>query len=279
MPRGLMSKDTFNLVLAELKANVDLVRVVVLYHGGEPLLNKNFFWMCEAVRGVSPTLKLKTVTNGMALNERVVSKLVSCGLDSIEISLDGSSAGESEAIRSGSSTRQIIDGVKCLLNSRDGHSPNLAVVISTTQFVKFQSRDQVFEDLIPTVPSWLIDEFGSRVDYNPTFGMKWPANFDYKDFDVIYGDGVDKNFCDHVNSTLTIRADGKVVACCYDLTSELVMGDISHNSIVDIFNGSKYAELRKSIANRDYNSFCRECNVVRPPAYLVRKSRSSSNRL
>ena len=39
MERGIMSLDIFQKILIENKENI---KVIVLYHGGEPFLNKNF---------------------------------------------------------------------------------------------------------------------------------------------------------------------------------------------------------------------------------------------
>ena len=83
----------------------------------------------------------------------------------------------------------------------------------------------------------------------------------------------DKNYCDHVINTLTIRANGEVVPCCYDLTTELSMGNITNDSLEDIWNNSKYNKLRNSINSKKYISICNNCNVVRPSVFLIRNSK------
>ena len=60
--------------------------MMVFYHGGEPLLNKSFYSMVSNVRELSNDLLIKTVTNGMSLNESNILKLLKCGLDEVEIS-------------------------------------------------------------------------------------------------------------------------------------------------------------------------------------------------
>ena len=63
MVRGLMSNEVFERTFEQVKQNIEYIKVIVLYHGGEPLLNKNFYKMASAVRGVSQRLIIKTVTN------------------------------------------------------------------------------------------------------------------------------------------------------------------------------------------------------------------------
>ena len=88
--------------------------------------------------------------------------------------------------------------------------------------------------------------------------------------------GTDSVECDHIEHTLTIRADGTIVPCCYDLTSKLPMGNILTDDIKELFTGSKYQYLRELIMNKNYPDLCANCNVVRPRKYLVPRWRSRS---
>jgi len=45
MSRGILKERTFNNILNNIKNHVNDIKVIVLYHGGEPLLNRNFFNM------------------------------------------------------------------------------------------------------------------------------------------------------------------------------------------------------------------------------------------
>lgn len=52
MKRGIMSKDLFSLILKNLEENIDQVKVVVLYNGGEPFINKNFIEMLKSIKNL-----------------------------------------------------------------------------------------------------------------------------------------------------------------------------------------------------------------------------------
>lgn len=75
--------------------------------------------------------------------------------------------------------------------------------------------------------------------------------------------GDDSSFCDHLYSTLTIRANGDVVPCCYDLTSEFVIGNIRNESLETIIYSDKRSALISSIARHEYIGPCLACNTVR----------------
>ena len=98
--RGIMKPHTFERVLSELKPHVPPVRVAVLYHGGEPFLNKNFLEMVRRVKALGIPL-VKTISNGMLVQPEMCSEIVNSGLDAIEISLDAESPRENDMVRVG----------------------------------------------------------------------------------------------------------------------------------------------------------------------------------
>lgn len=270
MVRGLMSEEIFEKTLKEVKKNIDYVKVVVLYHGGEPLLNKKFYQMASSVRDLSEKLLIKTVTNGMSLSERNISSLLSCGLDEIEISLDGVSPKESEEVRVKSNTKKIVENIKNLIIARDKSNLNLTISVATTQFLRSKLDLNEPEKLNAKTPSWLINLFSDSVNYKPTIAMKWPHMNIGKEYEAVLAKGQDKDYCGHPINTITVRSNGDIVPCCYDLTSQMVMGNVMNQPLFSIFNDTKYRELRASIQNKDYISSCQNCNHVRPNVYLVK---------
>ena len=103
--------------------------------------------------------------------------------------------------------------------------------------------------------------------------MVWPHMVVEPHFQIYVDDSgeEDANACDHVESTITIRSDGTVVPCCYDLTSQLPMGRIQEKSLQEIWNDKPYLRLRQEIDARNYPQLCRNCNVVRAKKhYLVK---------
>lgn len=99
MERGIMSLDVFQKILTEIKKHKENIKVIVLYHGGEPFLNKNFFKMVKEIKIVNENFYIKTVSNGTVLNDRIIEEIISGDIDLIEFSLDGYSSKDSEKIR------------------------------------------------------------------------------------------------------------------------------------------------------------------------------------
>ena len=276
MSRGIMSRAIFENVLRDVRGSEGAVRTVVLYHGGEPLLNPRFFEMVSDMRSTGPGLFIKTVSNGMAMNESNRQKLLDSGLDLIEFSLDGESAQENDRVRKKSNASRVIENILELIKQKKKYQlakPNIS--ISNTQFIRHESA---LEKRAVMVPKWLRDFFGDDVEYKTHYAVRWPHmsltdNAGTLMYDILRDpNGIESNYCDHAFNTITVRANGDVVPCCYDLTSRLVMGNIQENTLSQIWKSDKYRLFRASFVRRNLVSICNNCAVVNPAEYLISKS-------
>lgn len=96
--RGILTRDMFSKIVSQFTTANFVPRVVVLYHGGEPLLNKD---LAEFIRTLKELGVTKTVitTNASLLNEQLAEELILAGLDEMKVSFDGESANENDVIR------------------------------------------------------------------------------------------------------------------------------------------------------------------------------------
>ena len=134
MPRDIMSHIIFDKVLENLSKYKDEVEVVVLYHGGEPLLNKSICQMITAIKSIKPFF-VKMVSNGMLLSQSKCEALLSTPLDLIEFSLDGLNESENQQIRVNSSSSRVINNITHFLTRKEELRHPIRVAISTTQFL------------------------------------------------------------------------------------------------------------------------------------------------
>ncbi len=280
MVRGTLRWDTFQAVLQSISRHRDAVRVVVLYHGGEPLLNKKLFDMVRAIKQASNAM-VKTVSNGMVMTERIASDFVASGLDAVEFSIDGQSAHENDRVRRGARYSKVVSNIRLLISAKEAAGSVLPrVFLSTTQFL---NRNTPLSTQEPTAPEFLKREFAAEIatgricDIKATFAMRWPHMTVLDDQYDVHFDPEDKEIrteCDHVLNTVSIRSNGDVVPCCYDLTSRSVMGNVHKEELEAIWNNSSYLALRQGISEGRFISLCENCNVVKPKAYLVPKAES-----
>lgn len=274
-PTGLMSMETFEKIVSNLKAIIEerqkrlkktgerdypespLFRLAVLYFGGEPMLNKHFFRMVRQSKKLA--VMVKTITNGSRLDDQTIEELISSGLDYMEISIDGVSAQENDSIRinsGGSTFASISENVIKLIQRRKAHgSKTPRIFISNTQLAN------MVEELArpPQPPLYMLEVFeqvSSDISYKPTWAMTWPGVL------VKSADRPKINFCDHITNTISIRCNGDVVPCCYDLTTKMPMGNIHDQRLEVIWNNWKFRDIRHNIDEYSPPPLCFGCPVL-----------------
>jgi radical SAM protein with 4Fe4S-binding SPASM domain len=270
--RGIMSAETFEIVLKEVKALSP--RVVVLYHGGEPFINKNIFDMIRQLKACGVGF-IKTVTNGMLLDQSMLLKIIQSGLDSIEFSLDGISPEENDDIRIGSSYEKVSSLIKQLVAlKRELVSDTPEVFVANCQ-LPTQSE---LEQRNPTVPDYLATDFSeyddNEISFKTCFAIHWPGlPVDSSKYRLSEPLGTEQtlDYCENPMELITIRHNGDVVACCYDITSLYVLGNIKEAPIEEIWNNERYRALRRSIRTKEYLPLCQNCHIVKPQRFLIRK--------
>ncbi|NWF65849.1 MAG: radical SAM/SPASM domain-containing protein [Campylobacterales bacterium] len=64
-------------------------------------------------------------------------------------------------------------------------------------------------------------------------------------------------------SQMVIRPDGKVSLCCNDALGQFTLGDISKNSLLDVWYGDKFEKIRESLKNgRESIDMCKNCDTL-----------------
>jgi radical SAM protein with 4Fe4S-binding SPASM domain len=280
MKRGIMSEETFALILKALDAHREAVKVVVLYHGGEPLLHKRFAHMVRSVKCLGVPY-VKTVSNGMLLTERLFPDLVSSGLNDLEVSLDGESPAENDRVRRNCSFTEAAANIRRFIEFKKAVGTDRPrILLSTTQFLTAETVDQ--RDEAPPPPRYLLDYFaaelaaGSIVSFKTCWAMHWPHMEVLQDVFDVYEEPENPhrtNYCDLVHNTMTVRANGDVVACCYDLTSRFVLGNVHETDLAAIWNNHKSRGLRRSLDQKKFIPLCAGCNLVARRRYLLLKQR------
>lgn len=62
---------------------------------------------------------------------------------------------------------------------------------------------------------------------------------------------------------LIIRPDGKISLCCNDALGKMTLGDVSKDTLVDIWNSPTYFEIRrKSLDSRNNIEICKNCDLL-----------------
>jgi len=242
--RGLMDIGAFTKVLDNLW---QVPRVMVFYHGGEPLLNKQLPYMIAMAKGFGVN-KTVTQSNASRLNRELACQLCKAGLDEIRFSFDGESPEENDALRVGADFEHDSKLVIGLLTRDDRPK----VVIFNTRFSPEGDR------LWLSTPGYLWERFGSYdVTFRSNAARAWPGWFS-NEF-MVEEEPTYPQYCNLLWETVTILANGNVVPCCEDLIGEAVMGNIFAEPLPIIWSGETYTQFRNRFRKGDYPDICRRC--------------------
>lgn len=268
-PKGLMDMEVFSKVLEELRLFGDQVNTVVLYHGGEPLLNRNLEKMIVSVRETRVG-KVKIVTNGKLLTSENSEMIVRSGLNEIEISLDSIGPNESDLVRRRSNSLDVIKGVKYLSECISKNGSSLKITIATVQFVDDYELTELAQLTTPPHPAWLIDEF-ENIPIKSAWGVQWPGGLPLDNTTAFHSplDEPPKS-CSLLDETITVRSSGDVVVCCYDLVGFSNLGNVKISPLSTIWKSDKYESFRTNFRNANFPEPCKSCAVVTGPRYLSR---------
>ena len=267
-----MKPEVFERCLEEVKKHIPPLRVCSLYQGGEPFLNKHFMAMIPRVKALGFPL-VKTVSNGMLIKPEMCDDIVTSGLDELEISMDGHSPEENDRVRINSRFEHLNVIVHKLVEANRRRGEKLQMVISSTQFM---SLDNLKIDEPAGAPAYLRNAFADIIEdihFKPTLARIWPSALPAEGYDLLHDDRphVPPSHCDILDDMLNIRADGRVVACCYDLTSTTNFGNIMELSIQEIWDGLPSVSFREGYESGNFPELCQSCMVVTGPQYLLHK--------
>ena len=182
-------------------------------------------------------------TNGMMLSPSIAKMLISTGVDSIKISMQGYDRQSYAKVRGMDFFVQLCEDIRGLVLAR-GKADKPRIVVGTT-----------------LSPSLTKQETQEHIN-----GM-W--GFFAQILDKIYiGTTLDlaverepPDVCPEVWDKLSIDWDGKVSACCGDYDNYMTIGDLATQTLKEVWVCQKMKEYRKKLAEHDYEglTLCQRC--------------------
>lgn len=276
--RSVLKKEQFHFILDQFRVKDFIPRVVVLYHGGEPLLNNNLSYFIKTLKSFG-VKKVAFTTNASLLNKERAREIIASGLDELKVSFDGVSAEENDQIRIGGSFHENANNAREFIRTRSEMGAlNPVVTINSIRIADESTLTKMAENgnfLYSNPPEYLARYFGDETDllkYQSYAAMKWPGLRLPEQYAIKELGLTPPDYCDYLFETTTILSTGDIVACCHDLPGETVLGNIFDKNIFEIWEGEKYQAMRDSFKNkkREYFDMCSRCIKVKP-SYLCKK--------
>ena len=264
-PTGMLSQDFFEKTINDLHK---YLLYCTLHYLGEPYLNKSLFNFVKYASERKIYTELST--NGHYLNDENAKQTILSGLDSIRISIDGTTQEVYEMYRKGGNLNTVIEGVKNLVRWKERLGSKTPFVI--VQLILFKYNTHQTGDIEKLAQEMGADElqlktadsYISNEDSDSSFipedekysRYKKQQNGSYKlaSYDKM------PNHCFRMWHSFKTTWDGSVIPCCFDKNSQYIMGDFKKESFKKIWRGEKYDTFRSQLFNsRKSIGICNNC--------------------
>jgi MoaA/NifB/PqqE/SkfB family radical SAM enzyme len=245
---GDMDVELYRKIIDEI-AQACKNTIVRPFDGGEPFMRKDIGMLIRYAkdRGIR---HVSINTNGLLLNRDRNLEIIDSGLDHVEISIDAATADTYRMIRGSDRYELLMENIQQLLELRVEMNSHLKVSVSFVRQEMNKSEVHLFREL-----------WKGRVDR--VYIREW-----HQHNRLIEGASGEKNEnecrrhpCPYLWDRLIIHHDGRVRFCESDWACNHPVGDVTQQSITQIWNGEMYSSLRESHLRCEFDHpFCRDCS-------------------
>jgi len=250
----------------------DKVRTVRFVGMGEPLLHSGIHTMVKLVRDSGMTDRIELLTNGSLLSPRKSDALISAGLSSLIVSIQGMGDDKYQKITGVSPILDtIIQNIAYFYANRGKCHVYVKIVDYALDSKAEEERFyHTFESICDTIAVEHVVPIMPGVDYTNI-----PCDKESTQFGLKVGE---TEICPQPYFTMQINPDGKVVPC-YQINYPSILGDINKENLVDIWShGFKYFQYSMTFG-RNKLKVCDQCEFVRYRAFPEDGLAGSAERL
>ena len=258
-PMGLMTDETFELIVKGLSEFDQKVKIINFYKDGEPLIHPKYLEMSHNLKRAGVCEKLYTKSNGVGLKKAgVIEKFVNVGFDMISISVIAPHAeGYRRIAKVGLNYEEFVGNIKQLFESR---SCPIHIKMCDAGFEEWEIQK-------------FLDDFTLISDFIAIEGMHGWSRTELHDFSLgqqpITFDGIksapERIVCTWPLYQMTINWDGSIAPCHEDWSWVNIMGNVHSERLKDIWAGKKFNDFRRMHLEGDRfkNKACGTCWQVR----------------
>ena len=257
-PKGYMEFSLFKKLIDEIK---DRSFMVVLWNQGESYLNKDFLKMIKYASDNG----LFTLVSTNANVDLQPEKTINAGLDSMIVSLDGTTQETYNKYRVNGNLEKVIRNVKQLILTKK--KLNAKNPLIRWQFLVMKHNEHEIDDIKKMAKEMKVDnlELKTVQIYSKDDILNYlPKNPKYRRYKIT-GDNFElkfgiKNRCHRIWTNAVVNWDGEVAICCFDKDVEHKIGNIKKTSLSEIWKGAAIKKIRNQIlTDRNEIEICRNC--------------------
>jgi len=249
---GFMDIKLFEKIVDDLAEFKDRFKKIKIGNHGEPTLHPKLPEMIRYIKSRDVTEIIELFTHGAQLNPKLNLELVDAGLSRVNISVEGITA---EAYRKISGVNIDMDEFVRNIKHLYEHRKQLRIYVKIVDVDMTDADKQTFYDM-----------FGDICDeiFIENVVPQWPeANKFEIDVTGMYGQKITryKYVCPFPFMYLHFNFDGTTSGCTLDWSREVLIGDVSKQSALEIWQGEPLRDLQIKMLEkkRDEIPICDKC--------------------
>jgi radical SAM protein with 4Fe4S-binding SPASM domain len=266
-----MPLSIFERVLEQVQSTAHTMQ---FYFQGEPLLNKQLPEMIAMAHQVG--LYTIVSTNAQALSRSTAEALVNSGLNRIIVSIDGFSEESYAAYRVGGSLQKALEGLKHIANAKAEFHSRIRIEL---QVLRLKSNEHewgwIKKNYKELGATHLVFKTAQLYDFEHGHPLM-PTDERYSRYrKTADGTYVHKKAsrlspyclfasspCKRLWSGCVITTSGDVLPCCYDKNHRHAYGNITQESLAEIYHSTKANALRRCVLRHQGEplEMCKNCN-------------------
>lgn len=262
-PKTIVALETIENLLGQCRENA--LPALMFGAGEEPLMYKDFDHVLAMAKdsGVMDTF---VFTNGTLLDERRCNAILDANVTRVMVSIDAATPATYDVIRrrntsiAPTGTNRLADveaNVRRLISLRNDRQSQLPMVrVSFAVQAANQHEVELFRERWIGVADYV--EFQACSDYSPIAELggfdettRWASQPS--------SPGAEQLFCPQPWNVMTVWFDGSVSPCCSFSGKNLIIGNVHHHSLKEIWHGEKMTALREQFRCGELNRVCRQC--------------------
>lgn len=252
--RGSLRKlpiDVFKRCVDEI-ASIPSIMEVNPFNNNEPLTDKRIPSLIRYIREELPQVKIRLFSNGSLLTEDLSQELIGSGLDAITFSLHASTEKTYQKVMNLTNLRKTCEHIQYFHAQANG---KIKVNVTMVDLAMNQ------EELASTAEYWAslgINAYVAR-------SVNWAGNLSDTSSLQVYQFEEAPSPCHRVMSEIYVAASGKVILCCADWREEVVFGDVTRQSLMEIWKSQDFLRYRELQARREVKELrlCNTCTYQR----------------
>lgn len=232
-PKQHMSMALYEKILAEASGSVEFMWL----HGyGEPLINKNIYSMIRQAEEAG--IRTGISTNATLLDEKACQALFDSRLSLLLLCLDGATKETFERIRVGANFDEVTANIARFAAMKRARRSDLKVTLQMINMTANQTEQQAF------LKRWA-DEGLDSVQAKDL--VVW-ANYDGGSVQIAPPPApAPGSLCCDPWVGFIVLADGTAIPCCNDYAATMPLGNLSEQTLAEIWNGEPIRALRRRL--------------------------------